>query len=48
MCNRCDEVDRQIAKYRSLMHGVTDERTLEAIATILKKLEAEKTALHEK
>jgi hypothetical protein len=46
MCWKCQEMDRVIAHYRELGSRVTDQATLEGIALLIQKMEAEKRALH--
>jgi hypothetical protein len=46
MCQRCVELDEKIERYRALARRVTDRMTLDAIARLIKKMEARKAALH--
>ena len=46
MCWKCQEMDRVIVHYRELGSRVTDQATLEGIALLIQKMEAEKRALH--
>jgi len=46
MCEQCIELDEKIEHYRALARRVTDQVTLEAIALLIKKMEARKAALH--
>jgi len=40
------EIDRVIAHYRELSSRTTDQATLEGIAMLIERMEAEKRALH--
>ena len=46
MCWKCDEIDKVILHYRTLIARVTDRLTLEGLQQLIDKLEAEKEALH--
>jgi hypothetical protein len=46
MCEQCAELDEKIERYGALARRVTDQRMLEAIASLIKQMEARKTALH--
>jgi hypothetical protein len=46
MCWKCKEIDKAIARYRTLIARVTDEQTLEGIGRLIEKLEAEKKRMH--
>jgi hypothetical protein len=46
MCNRCHELDVQIARYERLRSQVTDNRLIDGIVDMLKGYAAEKAALH--
>jgi hypothetical protein len=46
VCAKCEEIDDVIAHYRELEMRVTDEQTLEGLAKLIERLEAEKAALH--
>lgn len=46
MCSKCEEIDKVIAHYRDLKTRVTDEQTLDGIARLIEKLEADKLTLH--
>lgn len=46
MCNQCDDLGAQIEKYQALLKGFSDKQALEAINALIRKLEAEKKALH--
>ena len=46
MCRKCQEIDRVIAHYRELGSRTTDQATVEGIAMLIEKMEAEKRALH--
>lgn len=46
MCNRCDELDKMVEKYKSTKRSVIDQQTLDAIDELVKKLQIEKTGPH--
>ena len=46
MCWRCDEINKKIEHYRSLISRMTDERTLKGIELLIAKLEETKKELH--
>ena len=46
MCSKCEEIDSVIAHYHELKFRVTDEQTLDGIARLIEKLEADKLVLH--
>jgi len=46
MCEQCKPFDDELDHYRQLKSRLTDQQTLEGIAQLIMKLEAQKTALH--
>jgi hypothetical protein len=46
MCEKCDELDKRIARIRALAARITDEMTLQGIADIVAEHLAQKLALH--
>jgi hypothetical protein len=46
MCEKCAELDKKIEHYRQLSSLITDQKAVDAIALLIEKLRAEKTALH--
>jgi hypothetical protein len=46
MCEKCDELDRRIERYRRLSSFISDELTLSAIAVLIERHEARKRELH--
>jgi hypothetical protein len=46
MCEKCEELDKKIDHYRTLMARVTDRQTNEGIAKLIENLRAQKAALH--
>jgi hypothetical protein len=46
MCAKCTELNDQIARYYKLAKQVTDQRTLEGIAGLVKQMTDEKAGLH--
>jgi hypothetical protein len=48
MCEKCDEIDKAITRYKRLKDLVLDRMAIEAANQIVAKLRAEKAALHPK
>jgi hypothetical protein len=48
MCEKCIEIDREIARYRRLKAQVVDAQASLAADLLIAKLEAKKEALHPK
>jgi hypothetical protein len=46
MCEKCEELDRQIEHYRMLSRRITDQLTLSGIALLIERYEARKRDLH--
>lgn len=46
MCEKCDEIDIRLERYRRISSGLTDRQVLESIETIMENMKAEKAALH--
>jgi hypothetical protein len=40
MCEKCDELDRKIAHYRDMAVRITDQQTLDGIASLIEDLMA--------
>jgi hypothetical protein len=45
-CDRCREIDRQLAGYRRAYESTDDETALKLLGDVIEDLEAEKVALH--
>jgi hypothetical protein len=45
MCKKCDEIDRRIAHYNDMAVRITDQQTLDGIASLIKDLTSIKAAL---
>lgn len=45
MCEKCNEFDKKTAHYRRMAVHVTDPRTLNGIATLIKEMTTDKAAL---
>jgi hypothetical protein len=48
MCEKCDEIDAKTARYRGIARGVTDERALVSIESLIADLQTQKSLLHPK
>jgi hypothetical protein len=46
MCKRCTELDDKIEHYKRISTYVTDQLTLDGIVGLIKRIMAEKAALH--
>jgi hypothetical protein len=46
MCNKCEAINKTIARYRWLKGQISDLQTNQAADQLTLKLEAEKLALH--
>ena len=46
MCEKCEQLDRQIEHYRMLSRRITDQLTLSGIALLIERYEVRKLELH--
>jgi hypothetical protein len=46
MCDRCAELDEKIEHYQKLASAISDRQTIEAIASLIKHMDAQKAQLH--
>jgi hypothetical protein len=46
MCDKCQQIDVTMARYRRLAGQIGDQQTVDTAHRLLEKLEAEKRALH--
>ena len=46
MCDKCDEMDMTIERYRTIAAQMPDAPTFDAIQKLVAELEAQKAALH--
>jgi hypothetical protein len=46
MCGQCDEIDKKIAHYRTIVSRVTDKFAQEGISELIAELLAKKAELH--
>jgi hypothetical protein len=46
MCDKCQEIEKKIARYRKLAYSVNDQLTIERLNELIKDMEAEKAKLH--
>ena len=46
MCEKCETIDENIARYKRIRAQVMDERLHRAVAELLAELESKKAALH--
>ena len=45
MCGKCSEFDSKIAHYKRIAVHVTDQQTLDGIASLIKQMTADKAAI---
>jgi hypothetical protein len=46
MCDKCQELDKKIERYRSLVAKVPDPLTTEQVGKLIEEMQAQKAALH--
>jgi|HubBroStandDraft_2_1064218.scaffolds.fasta_scaffold3433850_1 hypothetical protein len=46
MCDKCEEIEAKVARYRRLADGINDKPTIEQLSALVRNLETEKMALH--
>jgi hypothetical protein len=46
MCNRCSEIDAQIARYRNIVNGINDKSVIERLLASITEMHSEKITLH--
>jgi hypothetical protein len=46
MCEKCRGIDERVAHYHRIAGAITDKLTLDRIAELILKLDADKAALH--
>jgi hypothetical protein len=48
MCDKCTQLDAKIEHYERLSSKLTDQPTLDGIKELIKRMKAERAALHPK
>lgn len=46
MCNRCSEIDLQIARYQNIVNGINDGEVIERLLASIADMHSEKSTLH--
>jgi hypothetical protein len=46
MCNKCDEIDKTIERYRRIKERVADHALVDRARELISEMEADKAALH--
>ena len=46
MCDKCQELEKKIERYRRLAFSINDQPTIDQLNQVVKNLEAEKIKLH--
>lgn len=47
MCEKCEEIDAKIARYRQLLAGVDDPNAIALVDLVVTDLKSEKVKLHQ-
>jgi hypothetical protein len=48
MCDKCDEIDKTIDRYRRIQQRIFDQQLIDGAQKLIDDLEADKLALHPK
>ena len=46
MCEKCDEIDKTIERYRRIQQRILDPQLIDGAQKLIDELEADKAALH--
>jgi hypothetical protein len=46
MCDKCDEIDKTIERYRRIQQRILDQQLADGAQKLIAELEADKAALH--
>jgi hypothetical protein len=46
MCNKCDEIDKTIVRYRTIKERVADPALVDRAGELIAEMESDKAALH--
>jgi hypothetical protein len=46
MCDKCQELEKKIERYRRLAFSINDQLTIDQLNQVIENLEAEKVKLH--
>ncbi|MBR1237087.1 hypothetical protein [Bradyrhizobium sp. AUGA SZCCT0182] len=46
MCEKCDEIDKTIERYRRIKQRILDQQLIDGAQKLIDELEADKAALH--
>ena len=46
MCEKCDEIEKKIERYRQIERSIMDQLTVDRTKELIAELEAKKAALH--
>jgi len=47
MCEKCDEIDKKIERYRQIQRTILDQVTVDRTTEMVAELEAQKAVLHQ-
>jgi hypothetical protein len=48
MCDKCDELDKKMERYRIISARITDEKTIEGLKALIEACLAQRAALHQR
>jgi hypothetical protein len=46
MCEKCDEIDKTIQRYRNIQRTILDQVTIDRVKELISDLQAQKATLH--
>lgn len=46
MCDKCDEIDKTIERYRRIQQSMMDQPLIDAAQKLIDEMESDKAALH--
>jgi hypothetical protein len=46
MCDKCQQLEKKIARYRKVAYSINDRETIDRLNELIKDMEAEKAKLH--
>ena len=46
MCEKCDEIDKTIERYRRIQRSILDQALIDGAQKLIDEMEADKAALH--
>ena len=46
MCEKCEDIDKTIERYRRIKERISDQQTVDGAQKLIDEMEADKAALH--